>query len=181
MSKIYNNKVIEKLQNFVDNNSELKEFVFNKHINIYADIICVKYIDGKIIKVIPEDITKSYTSVWNNSVLKKFVDDIKNSNLSGKYFYVYDNENYYLLRKVDKTEFKAINKLNGLDIKFVDNFYSIISISKDELFNNATQIVRGTEVKNIVKEEENDIDELYTNNKKDEDILISNSLFDDFD
>lgn len=179
MSKLYNDKVVLKLQNYLNSNDSLNEFIFDKNINIYVDIINIKFIDNHIFKVIPEDITKSYTSVWNNSVIKKFISDIKNNFLEHKYFYVFDGDSYYLLRKVDKSEIKEITKLNALDIKYVDNYFSIITISKSDKFNLGSCIVKATEVKNIEPEEDN-TDELYSTNSKDDE-LISNSLFDDFE
>lgn len=179
MSKLYSDKVISKLQNYLNSNDSVDEFVFNPHINVFVDIINVKFIDNHIIKVIPEDITKSYTIVWNNSVIKKFITDIKNNNLTHTYFCAFDGEVYYLLRKVDKSEIKEITKLNALDIKYVDNYFSIITVSKSDKFNVGCDIVRATELKNIEPEEDT-TDELYSNNIKDDE-LISNSLFDEFE
>lgn len=176
MSKIYSDKVVSQLQNFVNNNNTMEPFIFSDYINIYVDIINVKYINGSIVKILPEDLSKSYSSTFNNSVIKKFFRDIKNNNTDNKYFIVFDNNNYYLLRLVDKSEFKELTKLNAIDIKIVDNYYSIITVSKSNKFNMGCDIVKGTEIKNIVPEN-NDTDDIIAETK--DDILISNSLFDD--
>ena len=47
MSKLYSDKVISKLQNYLNSNDSVDEFVFNPHINVFVDIINVKFIDNE--------------------------------------------------------------------------------------------------------------------------------------
>ena len=125
---LYNKNCINELQKALnDNNVVVSDFNGSFSRISISGIVINKMYNDYIINLI-EDIDDTYLKEWNNTICKFFVKDMKKESYNLYKIVEYKNL-YYLLRLIDDK--KLIDYAN---IKYVDNEYSLVTISEDSSF-----------------------------------------------
>ena len=164
---LFEKKYINDLQNAINNNSvKVYDFDFSfSRISLGCITIAKQFNDYTMI--LSEDIDKEFFNIWNKSICKLFLRDLRKNN--NCYKIAYNNGVYYLLRCVDdiKDDFN--------DIKYVDKNYAVVTISDNEEFNSTYMHSFKLWSKFIVVNNEYE----YPTEIEDSDEITSKTLFDE--